>query len=322
MPSSDADDSSRFNTIFLGPSREREKTLDSLRNRHENEIWSHRAEIEYMERVKARAAAKAEQVLDGLKQREKDLRAETLVWLAQQKGLLAAEQAEIEKQLAEAKDIREHSQSVLTDAEAVYASAEQRGFAKGMEMAEIEAAIRHAEAAQTYGRILTAIQAQARIIFDSWREDLISLIRQAVETGSSWILDAERANILAEMFAVAVRNLEDRRRLVISAHPDDTSLLEDLLKLAKERFDIGQWEIAAEPALAVGSLILESPSGRVDSSRILYRSVVEEALSRLVIPRTGADEQSLAGVREAYVPPPDAQMDMQMVEQPALEPHT
>ena len=121
MPLSNmAQASSRFGTVFRGPSTDHEIRLDLLQNRQENEQWSRRTEIDYLERVKAKAALRAEKIIQEGMDRSQRIREEAHTWIRSQQAALNKQQVELEQQLAEANELRGKAQRQLEKARTVF----------------------------------------------------------------------------------------------------------------------------------------------------------------------------------------------------------
>lgn len=304
MPLSNmAQASSRFGTVFRGPSTDHEIRLDLLQNRQENEQWSRRTEIDYLERVKAKAALQAEKIIQEGIDRSQRIREEAHTWIRSQQAALNKQQVELEQQLAEANELRGKAQRQLEKARAVFEAAQQEGFAHGMQEAEASIAATAAEHGKQLATVLGAVQTQCGAIFAAWRESLNALLCQAVASGTGWVLSSEKKAVLEALLGEAVQQLENRQRLTVRANPEDAELIHNLLVANKERFDLRCWEFMGDAALEPGGLVLESVSGKVDVSRALHREVVEAALARLTLPAGAADEAAVQAVAEAFASP-------------------
>ena len=304
MPLSNmAQASSRFGTVFRGPSTDHEIRLDLLQSRQENEQWSRRTEIDYLERVKAKAALQAEKIIQEGMDRSQRIREEAHTWIRSQQAALNKQQVELEQQLAEANELRGKAQRQLEKARAVFEAAQQEGFVHGMQEAEASIAATANEHGKQLATVLGAVQTQCGSIFEAWRKSLNALLCQAVASGTGWVLNSEKKAVLEALLGEAVQQLENRQRLTVRANPEDAELINNLLAANKERFDLRCWEFIADAALESGGLVLESVSGKVDVSRALHREVVEAALARLTLPAGEADEAAMQAVAKAFVSP-------------------
>lgn len=90
-----AADTSKWGTIFMGPGRMHETSLSRLETARSGPVWNEATEAEYFERVKAKAAAKAREILETAQ-----VEAASMLKRAHQEGYqhgLAAAQAELDE---------------------------------------------------------------------------------------------------------------------------------------------------------------------------------------------------------------------------------
>jgi hypothetical protein len=77
----------------------------------------------------------------------------------------------------------------------------------------------------------------------------------------------------------------DRRRCTVRVSPEDEALMAALLADARKiNPRSAQWELAADPGLEPGGLIVESDSALIDNSREARRAVVDDVLRGLTLP--------------------------------------
>lgn len=300
MPS--FDDKRRTGTIFMGPSPDRETTLDRLYSVTRREVWNKRTEEEYLERVRARATdrvralllqarERGEEILREAGSRADDLRAEAEAVKAE----AAAVRAEADRILDEARGVRE-------EAAALREAAHGEGFEAGRNEALARLAEERRALAETTGVVLLGIHEQCGHIFEAWREDMAALLREAVEKATGWVADHERAAMLESLLEQSMRALLDRRRFTVRVNPVDAELLTGMLADAhKAGPRATDWELATDPNLEPGSLVVESESALVDNSLPARRSVVDEVLEHLSLPQGEADQAAFSAVADTLV---------------------
>ncbi len=282
-------------TIFLGPSADRETTLDKLYSAVQTDVWNKKTEDDYMERVRERAAEKVRALLTNARKKAEDIHKEAQDWADTTRELAEATQEEARRNLEDAKELRQQA-LILRD------QAHKEGFEEGRQEALKELDEAKAALADTTAAVLLGIHQQCSHIFDTWREDLVALFKEALEKATGWILDAEKAKIMESLLTQSMKALQDKRHFLVRVHPQDAELLTEMLADAhKANPHTANWELESDPKLAPGSIVVESDSGLVNNSRESRRAVVEEVLQHLTLPHSQADEEAMADVTYTLV---------------------
>jgi len=170
-------------------------------------------------------------------------------------------------------------------AEQIREEARQDGYAKGLAEAQSELEAFRAAMADSVSAVLSAIEGQCSHIFAQWREDVVGVAKLAVERITAVELSERRREVLEGLLLEAVALLEKRRELVIRVNPDDEPVIEDIIKITRERFDdVRSWRVKADASISPGGMVVESESslaeGRVES-RI---AAVDQILASLTLP--------------------------------------
>lgn len=286
-------DPERWGTIFMGPTSDRESSIDKVTNREQCDLWNRQAEAEYMARVRARAALRVEAMLDKARTNSGVIRRAAQEWAEKVRQRWEDLHTEARHELEQARQLREEAEQLRENAYA-------EGYQMGVEQAMMELDAHRAELDGMTSAVLTAIQGQCPSFYATWREALSGLLREAVETSVGWVLTEERAAVLEALLTASVQVLENRQRLMIRVHPDDEAALQTVITGAKERFDeVRAWEVTVDPALHPGSLVVESASGKVDNLAENRFGTVEQVLRHLTLPHGPADEAAVAAVADA-----------------------
>lgn len=282
-------------TIFLGPSRDRETTLDKLYSAVQTDVWNKKTENDYMERVRERAAEKVRALLTDARKKADGIHTEAQEWADTTRELAEATQEEARRNLDDAKELRQQAH-VLRE------SAHKEGFEEGRQQALKELDEAKAALADTTAAVLLGIHQQCSHIFDTWREDLVALFKEALEKATGWILDEEKAKIMESLLTLSMKALQDKRRFMVRVHPQDAELLTEMLADAhKANPHTANWELESDPKLAPGSIVVESDSGLVNNSRESRRAVVEEVLQHLTLPHSQVDDDAMADITYTLV---------------------
>ena len=282
-------DAARWGRVFMGPDVSRESSIDKLLNAQERDLWNRSTEIEYLKRVRGRAAAEAQTILEKAQERADKMHAAADTWAADVKERMQA-------LYAEAQNERNAARAAHAEADAIRSAAHENGFHTGMGAAEQTIAAHEHQRDAAVSAILHRIQQQCGVIFEAWRGELTALSRQAVETATGWVMSEERAAVFAQMLADAVVAMEQRQAATVRVNPQDAELLVDLLCQANERLGLHAWHVEADSSVEPGGLVLESDIGRVDNLPSMRRVVVEEALTRLGVPYSSVDQAAKAAV--------------------------
>lgn len=283
----------RWGTVFMGPTADRESRLDKINNREEQDLWNRRTEAEYLRRVKERAVEQLNSMLQEAQE--------------QAAGLLAAanadadgirEKAEVLREEA-AKD-RKKAAEELAEAEKIREESFDEGYGRGVEQALMELDEQREKIDATTLSVLKAMEGQCSGLFDSWKDELAALVRQSVETGIGWTLHEDRTEVLEGLLGKALDLLENHKRIVVRANPEDAPAVEEVLAGARRRFnDLKMWDVQPDETMAPGGLVVESTSGKVESRAETRKDIVEQALRHLTLPHSAADEAAEKAVHDA-----------------------
>ena len=163
--------------------------------------------------------------------------------------------------------------------------ARQQGYEEGCKQAQQELAALQEQHAESVSGVLGAIQGQCSNIFNSWRSDLVTVVRSAVERVCGTELSENRQAVLEQLFTQAVEVLDERRQLLITVHPDDEALVSSIVMGAQQRYNgLEAWTVKTSPTMAAGGIIVESRDGMVDNTITSRKQAVDEVLAQLVIP--------------------------------------
>lgn len=283
----------RWGTVFMGPTSDKESRLDKINNREEQDLWNRRTEAEYLRRVKERAVEQLNAMLEEAQEQAAGL-------LAAANADADAIRAKAEVVLDEARQDRTAAADELAEATRIREEALEEGYGRGVEQAMLELEEQREKIDATTLSVLKAMESQCSGLFDSWREELAALVRQSVETGLGWTLKEDRAEVLEGLLGKALDALENHRRIVVRANPEDAPAVEEVLAGVRHRFnELQAWDIQPDETLAPGGLVVESVSGKVESRAEARKEIVERALRHLTIPRSEADDIAEAAVQKA-----------------------
>ncbi len=286
-------DEQRWGTIFMGPTSDRESRMDKFRNRRDMELWNRQTEAEYMERVREKAFRHARAVIRKAEGYAQQIRQDAEHWVEEQRQHGETLRVQAENELTE-------SRAIHSEVEELRQKAHELGYAEGMEKAvrEFEEHCAHVDA--TTLDVLKTIEAQTSNLFQSWKAELVELLRTSVEMGLHWVLTEDRAAALGSLLSDAVQQLEDRRRIVIRAHPEDALAIEEVLGSTQRRFnELQSWEVIPDASLTVGSLVVESLSGVIESQVETRYAAVRQALEHLMLPVTEKEDVARTEVKHA-----------------------
>ena len=171
------------------------------------------------------------------------------------------------------------------EADAIRLQAKEEGYNAGLAEAQGELESFRSGMTESVSAVLGAIEGQCSHIFEQWREDIVGVVRLAVQKITGVELAEQRDRVLEALLVEAVSLLEKRRELVIRVNPEDEPVISDIVGFTQERFpDVKSWRVRADASIAPGGMVVESESslgeGRVESRM----AAVDEVLSQLTLP--------------------------------------
>lgn len=285
-----APDDTRWGTIFMGPTPDRESTIDKVTEDRQRELWNRRTEAEYMERVRAKATLRVQAMLDQARTQAEAIRGTARQWAEKLK-------AECEGLNEQARKTRQDAEALLAQAERERAAAREEGYRVGAEQALADLDLHRTALEDATASVLKTIEEQGAVLFEAWRRELAALTRDCVESLTGWVLTEERNAVLESLLAAAAQELTERRRLEIRVNPADCEAVTLVIESAKARFpDVKHWEVRADETIGQGGLIVESASGMVDNRLEIRRQAVDDILRHLTLPAGPADAEALETV--------------------------
>lgn len=285
----------KWGTIFIGDREASVEQLNAMRERADHDKHQKEREEDYMERVRARAADRAREILgEAYAERQKVLD-EAKGEAAIQKRLAIQECAKIkaegEAMKAEAQTELARAQAELEKAAAIRDGAHEQGYNEGMAQAGVELQEFRAELGQSMATLMRAIERQRKNILDSWRNELVDLTQAAVAAGTGMVLQKEHEAVLRSLVYKSLDLLESRSSIACRVNPADEEVVSDLFRAARERFpELRQWTVSGDESIEPGGMVVESGTGSVDLRRENFRHMVDNILEHLGLPESEDDE--------------------------------
>lgn len=172
------------------------------------------------------------------------------------------------------------------EAAAIRENARNEGYDEGMVQAERELEEFQTAISGSVSGVLAAIEGQCSAIFANWREDLVTLLRLAVEKAVGMPLVDDKAKLIEEVYLQSVAALENRRNLVIRVNPEDEPAIADIVAMTQARFpDLKAWSVKGEPSVTPGGLVVESDDSLADNRVEKRAALVNEVLKGLSLPQ-------------------------------------
>ncbi|MBI9081813.1 MAG: flagellar assembly protein FliH [Pseudodesulfovibrio sp.] len=168
------------------------------------------------------------------------------------------------------------------EAEALRATARIEGYETGIAQAQADIK-QHTQAMSTeVENILGQLGAQGSTIFEDRKQDIMGLIRMAVQKTLKVEMDEKRTASLEALLLEALERIESQRQLAIKCAPEDATDLEAFLKTIQERNPtLKYWTVKGDPSLELGGIIVEAAEGKVDNSIATRWAGVEPILEQL-----------------------------------------
>lgn len=166
------------------------------------------------------------------------------------------------------------------------------GYQQGIEQAQQELEEFRTTMGDSVSAVLGAIQAQCTSVFDTWRQDLVTLLRACVQRAVGMQLSQERKALLEAMFTKAAEALDSHRILTIRCNPDDAPAVEDIVNTAKERMaGLERWSVKSDNSIQPGGLVIDNNDGMASCTVEGRLAVVDDILSQLELPAEGPEQQ-------------------------------
>lgn len=299
MPSSN--NNSEVGTIFLGPTKSRESTIEQLL-KNTGETWNRSTEEEYMRRVKEKALIKVKATLAKAGERAKAIEQEA--YNATESFRLDAKKREelADREKEKALKAIEEANKIIAEAEAIKLAAKE----EGKKLAEKEAYEKFSQEknllAQANAKILLSIHEQCITIFNSWRKDLVDILIEAVQRASGYLLENEKVNLFQSLLDQTVSGLLDKREYQVRVCSKEARMLTSLLQeMHKGIASTRRWNLISDDTLEEGSIIVESPSGLIQNDRAQRENFVNDILKQLTLPLSEGDQRAFDTVSEILI---------------------
>lgn len=170
----------------------------------------------------------------------------------------------------------------MAEAERLKAKAQEDGYAAGVAAAEQQIQTELAQMAASLGKVLESVAAERKTLWTSYRQDLVTLLRLAVERTIGASLAGRREEILTKLLDEALELIDDRDNLTLTVHPDDEPLVRELMtRSVADRPGLSRFQVRADAALLPGSVSLESRDGLVDNTVASRFESVETLFAQL-----------------------------------------
>ncbi|WP_319543365.1 FliH/SctL family protein [uncultured Pseudodesulfovibrio sp.] len=178
------------------------------------------------------------------------------------------------------------------EAEALRATARHEGYAEGLALAQ-EDINHHIQEVSTQGEALLAkLGAHGATLFEERRQDILNLIRLAVEKTLKVELDEKRMASLEALMREALERIESQRQLTIKCHPDDIVGLEEYLHTIQDRNpSLEYWSVKGDASIESGGVVIEGAGGKVDNTIDTRWQSVEPIFDQLAAQITAGDSE-------------------------------
>ncbi|CCH50343.1 FliH/SctL family protein [Pseudodesulfovibrio piezophilus] len=169
------------------------------------------------------------------------------------------------------------------EAEALRATGQQDGYQEGLAKAQEDLNAHTKAMSAEVENILSQLGAQGKTIFDERRQDIMTLIKLAVEKTLKIEMQESRLASVEALMTEALERIESQRQLAIKCAPDDAADLEAFIATIQERNPaLKYWTVKGDPTLQQGGILLESADGKVDNSVASRWKGVEPILDQLL----------------------------------------
>jgi len=152
------------------------------------------------------------------------------------------------------------------EAEALRAAARHEGYEEGLAQAQADLEQHRQAMSGEVENLLAQLGSQGGYVFDQRRQDIVNLVRLAVEKTLNIEMVESRKQSLEALMVEAMDRIESRRELVIKCAPEDADGLEMILSNIQQRNpSLEYWSIKPDPAVQAGGVLVEAADGKVDN---------------------------------------------------------
>ncbi|MFT4301275.1 MAG: FliH/SctL family protein [Desulfovibrio sp.] len=293
----------KWGTVFMGEREATVEQLDAMQEPLRRERMQQQQSEDYFVRVRAKAEERAREILGAAYAERQKVLDEAKVEARELSRRLMHEsetvRAQAQEEMKKAQAELDQAQALRQEAQALREGGHAEGFQAGMDQAGQELKEFRAEMGQALGAVLYALDSQRHAICESWRDELVLLMQEAVKAGTGWVLDEEHKNILQSLVFEALNLLEDRGTVTVRVHPDDEATVSDMFMAARERVpELQQWIVSGDASVERGGLLAESVSGSVDCRREHYAELVNGIMSHLSLGPGQDDEHNSEAVSQ------------------------
>lgn len=176
------------------------------------------------------------------------------------------------------------------EAEALRATARHEGFAQGLAEAQEQVEQHTAAMSSEVENMLGQLGSQGATVFETRKQDIIGLIRLAVEKTLKIELDEKRTASLHALMEEALERIESQRTIAIRCCAADASDLEQFLGSIQERNPaLKYWTVKGDPTIETGGVIVEADEGKVDNTIATRWQGVEPIMEQVAARITSDD---------------------------------
>lgn len=292
----------KWGTIFMGDREASVEQLNAMQEPLRREKQQKEQAEDYMERVRARAADRAREILGAAYTERQKVLEEARLEIV---GLKRKAMEECARLKSEGDAARKLAEAELSRAEEeksaavkIREAAHAEGFQAGMEQAGAELHEFRAELGQSVANLMRSIERERKKILQAWRDDLATVTRCAVQAGTGMILEKEHDAILSNLVFRALDLLENRSLVTLRVNPADEAAVADMFRAARQRApELKQWIVTGDPAIEPGGIVADSGSGSVDLQRGNFQELVDGILCHLGLPDQETPEE-VASMRD------------------------
>lgn len=179
---------------------------------------------------------------------------------------------------------REIIAKAMDEAAEIKQKARQEGYEDGMKDARVEIDKKIQTISESCGAKLQSINSERSKIFEERRQEIVALVKTAVEKTLHLVMDQEREKSLENLLAQALELIDTHNKLVIKVHPDDKDLAGELLNRAQARYpNLSNWTVKTDKSMQAGGVVVESEQGMVDNSGAARYQVIKDILDELTV---------------------------------------
>jgi len=170
----------------------------------------------------------------------------------------------------------------LREAKAIKEKAFQEGYLEGQKQARAELDKLKQDLAQKWITFFDSLEQEKQKIYAEYKEDLLLLLRKAVQKITYVVLSEEKNKILESFLKEAVDYIQNKKEVVVKINPQNKELVLEILESIKKEYpSLNVCQVKEDASLEDCAVIVENGNGLVENRLSSRLKQIEEILAKI-----------------------------------------